>query len=106
MNRHSAKNTHPDAEYIALEHIAAQTGLTVDEVRCGGAMLFARLAERGCDLTSALVAACAASGVTPEKMVKLLPSFSAALQQRERQGLHRQEQALTNGKEAKSCSSD
>lgn len=101
MNRPSSKSTHPDTVCIALDHIAAQTGLTVDEVRSGGATLFARLAERGGDLTSAIVAACAASGVRPDRIIKLLLSFSVALEQSEKKGLPGQTSPKNNEKDAK-----
>ena len=101
MNRPVSECTHKDTEFIALDDIAAQTGLTVDEVRCGGATLFSRLAERGGDLTSAIVAACAASGIRPERMIKLLPSFAAALEQSEKKGLPGQTSPKNNGKDAK-----
>ncbi|QJB68913.1 hypothetical protein [Parasphingorhabdus halotolerans] len=62
-----------------LADVADQSGLTVEELRVGGAAFFTKLGSNRSKLIGALVAASTASGAKPECFLTLLDTLAKQL---------------------------
>ena len=79
MARSTNKKTAAE-DIVSLDDLADISGLTVEELRTGGAAFFRRLGTTKSKLIGALVAASTASGANPQKFIHLISNLAEALE--------------------------